>query len=213
MIPILYQDAHVIVCVKPTGISSQEAGEDSLPARLKEQLGLRDLYVIHRLDREVGGVMVFAASQSAAAALTREVQERTMEKRYLAVLNGSVPPQGVLEDLLFHDRQRNKTYVMQRSRKGVKEAKLEYRLVEEKDGVSLVDILLHTGRTHQIRVQFSSRKLPLVGDRRYGGPSCEQIGLWSWSLKFRHPENGTEMHYTRLPSEESLPWAQFSVQP
>lgn len=208
MIPILYQDSDMVVCVKPVGVISQEAGEECLPQRLKKQLGLKELFVVHRLDREVGGVMVFAASQKAAAALSRSVQERTLEKRYLAVLEGSAPSDGFLEDLLFHDRQRNKTYVVDRARKGVKDAKLEFWKKQEQNGHSLVEILLHTGRTHQIRVQFASRKLPLTGDRRYGGTG-ERLGLWSWKLTLKHPVTGKEMTFSQLPPPE-MPWSQFS---
>ncbi len=208
MIPILYQDRHMVVCVKPVGVISQEAGEDSLPQLLKAQLGLKELSVVHRLDREVGGVMVFAASQKAAAALSRGVQERTLEKRYFAVLEGSAPLEGMLEDLLFHDRQKNKTYVVDRPRKGVKDARLEFRRRQECGGQSLVEVLLHTGRTHQIRVQFASRKLPLTGDRRYGGKG-DHLGLWSWKLTVKHPVTGEEMTFSQLPPAE-LPWSQFS---
>lgn len=210
MIPILFQDRHMVVCVKPVGVISQEAGEGSLPQLLRKQLGLKELSVIHRLDREVGGVMVFAASQKAAAALSRSVQERTLEKRYLAVVEGTAPSEGMLEDLLFHDRQRNKTYVVDRLRKGVKDACLEYRLRQEHDGHSLVEVLLHTGRTHQIRVQFASRKLPLTGDRRYGG-SGDRLGLWSWKLTLQHPVTGERMTFCQLPPWE-LPWSEFSYE-
>jgi len=210
LIPILYQDRHIVVCVKPVGVISQEAGENSLPELLKKQLGLKELSVVHRLDREVGGVMVFAASQKAAAALSRSVQERTLEKRYLAVLEGSAPSEGILEDLLFHDRQRNKIYVVDRPRKGVKDAKLEFRLRQEKQGRSLVEVLLHTGRTHQIRVQFASRKLPLTGDRKYGG-NGERVGLWSWKLSLLHPATGESMTFTQLPPKEH-PWSDFSIE-
>lgn len=210
MIPILYQDAHMVVCVKPVGVISQDAGEESLPLRLKQQLGLKELSVVHRLDREVGGVMVLAASQKAAAALSRSVQERTLEKRYFAVVEGSAPSEGMLEDLLFHDRQRNKTYVVDRLRKGVKDARLEFWRRQERNGHTLVEILLHTGRTHQIRVQFASRKLPLTGDRRYGGKG-ERLGLWSWKLTLKHPVTGKEMTFSQLPPSE-LPWSQFSFE-
>ncbi len=211
MIPILFQDRHMVVCVKPAGVISQDAGEGSLPDLLRKQLGI-ELSVVHRLDREVGGVMVLAASQTAAAALSRAVQERTLEKRYLAVVDGVAPAEGRLEDLLFHDRQKNKTYIVQRPRKGVKDARLDFWLKDRQGSKSLVEVLLHTGRTHQIRVQFASRKLPLVGDRRYGGSPCENLGLWSWKLTLSHPVTGEPMMFSQLPPDE-MPWLEFGFQP
>lgn len=170
MIEVLYSDAHMVVCLKPAGVLSQDGGADSMPQLLKEQLKVRQVYPIHRLDKAVGGVMVYALTQTAAAALSRAVQERTLQKTYLAVLHGMPDrEEDALEDLLFHDKTKNKTYVVNRLRKGVKPAKLSYRVLEQAQGDTLVRVFLYTGRTHQIRVQFASRKLPLVGDRRYGG--------------------------------------------
>ena len=210
MLQILYADAHIAVAVKPAGVLSQDAGEKSMPGLLRVQLGVEQVYPVHRLDRDVGGVMVYALSQKAAAGLSRAVQERTMEKRYLAVLWG-VPQedQAVLEDLLFHDKNRNKTYVVDRLRKGVKDAKLEYTLLEKTDEHSLVDILLHTGRTHQIRVQFASRKLPLVGDGKYGG-KAGSLGLWCRSLTFPHPITGKTLSFVQNPPEAEQ-WDKFSI--
>jgi 23S rRNA pseudouridine1911/1915/1917 synthase len=211
MIPILYQDSHIVVCVKPSGVVSQDAGENSMPQLLKQQLGAEYVAVVHRLDREVGGVMVFALSQKAAAVLTRSVQERTLEKRYLAVLCGTpTVEEAVLEDLLFHDKQRNKTYVVSRERKGVKPARLSYRLLQTISGSSLVDVHLDTGRTHQIRVQFSSRGLPLSGDRKYGGTSGP-MGLWSCRLVFPHPITGKIMKFTEQPPRTD-PWQMFDLE-
>ena len=210
MVPILYRDDHIVVCVKPCGVLSQDAGECSLPALLRAQLGTDYIGVVHRLDREVGGVMVFALSRNAAAELSRSVQEHSFRKRYLAVLCGDPPEHtSALEDLLYHDKTRNKTYVVSKERKGVKSASLEYTLLETSGQYSLVQVLLHTGRTHQIRVQFASRKLPLAGDRKYGG-SSGSMGLWSYKLAFPHPQTGEMVTVKHLPPAE-LPWSDFSV--
>lgn len=211
MIPVLYSDAQVVVCVKPVGVLSQDAGPGSLPQLLKAQLGLDYIAPVHRLDQAVGGVMVCAASSQAAAALSRAVQERMLEKTYLAVLRG-VPEQQVatLEDLLFHDKARNKTYVVNRPRKGVKDASLAYTVLETAGERTLVQVQLHTGRTHQIRVQFASRKLPLVGDGKYGGGEPGMpLGLWSHRLTFPHPATGKPMTFIQRPPD-SAPWNAFA---
>lgn len=210
MIPILYKDDHIVVCVKPCGVISQDAGENSLPGLLRTQLDTEYIGVVHRLDREVGGVMVFALNRKAAADLSCGVQQHRFKKRYLAVLCGHPAEEtAVLEDLLYHDRTKNKTYVVAKERKGVKQASLEYSLLEISPQHSLVQVLLHTGRTHQIRVQFASRKLPLAGDRKYGG-SSGGMGLWSYKLVFPHPQTGEMVSVKTLPPAE-LPWSEFSV--
>ena len=211
MISILYRDAQVVVCVKPSGVVSQDAGEGSLPQMLKKQLGTDYVAAVHRLDREVGGVMVYALSREAAAGLSQSVQEHTLEKRYLAVLCGTPDEkEAVLEDLLYHDKQRNKTFVVSRERKGVKPARLSYRLLLTGSDRSLVDVKLDTGRTHQIRVQFSSRKMALSGDRKYGG-SAGPMGLWSFRLSFPHPITGKTMSFTEFPPV-TAPWDLFDME-
>lgn len=193
---ILYEDKALIVCQKPAGVLS----EGEMPALLCEQLSLKECFVVHRLDREVGGVMVFAKTKKAAAALSKSVQDKTLKKEYLAIVEGEVTPEkGEMRDLLFRDAKKNKSFVVKRERKGVREAVLDYEVLEVRENdsgmVSLVKIRLQTGRTHQIRVQFSSRKHPLVGDSRYGSRIKRDIMLWSHRLTFPHPDTGEEMEF------------------
>ena len=194
---ILYEDKALIVCQKPAGVLS----EGEMPALLCEQLSLKECFVVHRLDREVGGVMVFAKTKKAAAALSKSVQDKTLKKEYLATVEGEVTPEkGEMRDLLFRDAKKNKSFVVKRERKGVREAVLDYEVLESREidngMASLVKIHLHTGRTPQIRVQFSSRKHPLVGDSRYGSRIKHDIMLWSHRLIFPHPDTGEEMEFS-----------------
>ena len=150
---------------------------------------MTDVYPIHRLDRDVSGVMVYALTKKAAASLSKAVAENALEKVYLAVVHG-VPAEksGVYTDLLFKDSKKNKSYVVARERKGVRRAELSYEVLESRGDKTLVRVKLHTGRSHQIRVQFSSRKMPLFGDKKYGASDGErQIALFSHSLTFPHP--------------------------
>lgn len=209
---ILFSDEHIAVVVKPAGALSQDSGENCVPQLLRKTLGAEQVHVVHRLDREVGGVMVYALTSKAAAGLSRTVQERKMKKTYLAVLRG-VPsePSALLEDLLFHDQRRNKTYVVDRQRKGVKDASLDYTLLETVEEKSLVQVHLHTGRTHQIRVQFASRKLPLVGDGKYGGKEpSSSLGLWCHRLCFPHPVTGKRLSFAQNPPI-TAPWDKFTI--
>lgn len=209
MVELIYRDAHIVVCLKPGGVLSQEGNGQSMPQLLRQQLQVREVYPIHRLDKAVGGVMVYALTQKAAAAMSHMVQEHSLEKTYLAVLRG-VPAEreGQLFDLLFHDKMKNKTYVVKRPRKGVKDAKLSYHVLAESGDRSLVHVTLHTGRTHQIRVQFASRGLPLVGDGRYGGEKNTELALWSYSLRFCHPETGEAMKFAHRPPQTDT-WSQL----
>lgn len=195
-IEILYEDSSVLCCVKPAGVLSQSApGEETdLVQLLQKQTG-GAIFPVHRLDRAVGGVMVFAKTKEAAAALNRQIASRTLEKRYVALIHGTMePPRGVLEDLLFRDARTNKVFAVNRPRKGVRDARLSYETEESDGAVSRVAILLDTGRTHQIRVQFASRRHPLLGDRRYGARDGEtQLCLWSRSVTFCHPDTGRTM--------------------
>lgn len=205
MIQILKLERSYALCVKPVGVLSEEPG---MPALLREQLG-GEWYCVHRLDKAVGGVMVYARTRKAAAALSAAVAEREMKKEYLAVCQGAPePPAGTMEDLLFKDSGKNKAFVVKRERKGVKPARLSYETLAAGKDSALVHVTLDTGRFHQIRVQFASRKHPLLGDRRYGGPTAQQLGLWSWRLTIPDPDTGKPVTACALPEGE--PWSAFA---
>ena len=188
-IEILYSSPELVICVKPTGVLSQSGEGPDMVSLLGSQLN-SEIYPVHRLDREVGGVMVYARTKEAAGTLSRQIQLGRLEKEYLAVLHGKPDQnQGLLTDLLFHDRNRNKTYVVERKRRGVREARLFYRVIASDNEQSLVQVRLLTGRTHQIRVQFASRGFPLLGDGRYGGGKGP-LQLWSAALTLDIPGTG-----------------------
>ena len=155
----LYTDKDIAVCIKPIGLDS----EQDVPAAIRDALG-GEVFPIHRLDKNVGGVMVYARTKQAAAALSKAVQEGTVVKEYVATVHGTPPESGDWRDLLFKDSSKNKVFVVKKERKGVKQARLEFQRLSAGE-TSLVRIRLHTGRSHQIRVQFSSRGFPLVGTR------------------------------------------------
>lgn len=208
---ILFEDNAIVVCIKPVGVISQESsdGGESMISLLRE-VCRSEIYPIHRLDRAVGGLMVFAKTQKAAADLSKQVQDRTLQKEYLAIVHGTVEqPQGILEDILFKDSSKNKSFVVKTMRKGAKKASLEYKIIGNTEEYSLADILLHTGRTHQIRVQFASRKHPLLGDGKYGGrDSYKAPALWSSGLRFVHPSSRKELYFREAP-EMNHPWDLF----
>lgn len=200
---ILYEDKAIVVAVKPPEILSQgdEKGRENAVDLLKKVTD-SEIFPVHRLDKGVGGVMVFAKSSRAAAELSRQVSDRTMKKTYLAFVHGEIAEEkGRLEDLLFFDRGKNKSFVVKRERRGVKKALLDYECIGRDEGRSLVRVKLITGRTHQIRVQFSSRGYPLFGDRRYGAKDDEKnIALWSTEISFVHPETGERMTFeSKIP--------------
>ena len=189
---ILYSDKGIAVCIKPVGLDS----EAEVPAALKEQLG-GEIFPIHRLDKNVGGVMVYARTKQAAASLSKAVQEGTMVKEYVAMVHGAPPDSGDWEDWLFKDSRKNKVFVVKKERKGVKKASLEYTRLTDSDP-SLVHIRLHTGRSHQIRVQFSSRGFPLVGDHKYGSrDEAKAPALFSCRITF--PWKGGEKVFEAFP--------------
>lgn len=193
-VTVLYEDEALLVCIKPRGVRS--AQDASGKRSMNDLLSPRTIYPVHRLDLEVSGLMVFAKTQKAAAFLSAAMGDDFV-KEYLALCEACPAPlSGELTDLLFHDRVKNKTYVVERRRNGVKEARLAYQVLERReDGGALVQIRLYTGRTHQIRVQFASRCCPLRGDKKYGAQSSGPICLISWRLTFPHP-NGRIMTFT-----------------
>ncbi len=204
MIEILFEDADILVCIKPAGYLSESSGESarSLPHALAAQQEVDELFTVHRLDREVSGVMVYAKNKSAAARLSAQVADRSFEKEYLAVIEG-VPAEdeATLTDLLFKDSRKNKSFVVDKKRAGVKDASLSYKTLTKGDGRALVRIKLHTGRTHQIRVQFASRKMPVLGDGKYGSSvRSSEIALASCSIKFKHPRTNKTVEFTYTPT-------------
>ena len=230
---ILYEDTALVVLDKPAGLTSEEG----VPAALRQRWGRPDAYVgvIHRLDTGVSGLMVYARTPGAAAALTKQVTESQQAyaildgraeagpdapaqpcflKTYRAVIAGGpdeqLPPEGILRDYLFKDSRKGRVFPVKRPRKGVREAVLEYCIVETApDGsLSLAEITLHTGRTHQIRVQFASRKHPLYGDGKYGSRFKWDIALQSVGLRFVHPDTGKPMAFS-LPLPAAAPWKEF----
>ena len=207
---ILYADAAVAVVVKPAGVLSQGDAENAMPALLQKQLS-GTIFPVHRLDQPTGGVMVSARTQDAAAKLSAQMQSEAFGKEYLAVLDGTPEPaEGELHDLLFFDRQKGKSYAVRRKRAGVKDARLAYRVLAQAEGLTLVRVRLFTGRTHQIRVQFSSRGWPLTGDGKYGSRNnrCAPA-LWSAELHFAHPVTGETLTFRSQPPE-AYPWTLFS---
>ena len=185
---ILYSDKDLVVLVKPVGMDS----EHEVPAALGGEI-----YPIHRLDKNVGGVMVYAKTKTAAAALSKAVQEGTMVKEYVAMVHGCPPETGDWEDLLWKDSAKNKVFVVKRERKGVKKARLEYKRLTEGE-TSLVRVRLHTGRSHQIRVQFSSRGFPLVGDHKYGSRD-ERKEPMLFSCRITFPYQGETRVFEKFP--------------
>ena len=193
----LFLDENIIVCIKPVGLDS----EHELPQALREQLG-GEVFTLHRLDQNVGGVMVYARNKQTAARFSKMIQDGLLEKEYVALVHGTPPETGDWEDLLFKDSRKNKVFVVDRQRAGVKKARLTYNRLTVGER-SLVRIRLYTGRSHQIRVQFSSRGFPLVGDRKYGArDSAKAPKLYSCCLRF--PYGKEDCCFERLPQWEEI---------
>ena len=190
---ILFVDKDIVVCVKPVGLDA----EHQMPEALKAELG-GEIFPLHRLDMNVGGVMVYARTKAAAASLSALIQQGQMVKEYVAMVHGTPPEEGDWQDLLFKDSRRNKVFVVDRERSGVKKARLEFKRLREGER-SLVRIRLHTGRSHQIRVQFASRGFPLVGDHKYGSRDAATAPmLYSYRISF--PHKGQLLSFEQLPS-------------
>jgi 23S rRNA pseudouridine1911/1915/1917 synthase len=189
---ILLADEGIVVCIKPVGMDS----EHQLPEALKETLG-GEIFPLHRLDQNVGGVMVYARTKSSAAALSRAIQDGSMVKEYVAMVHGTPPESGDWTDLLFKDSRKNKVFVVKKQRAGVKSARLEYSLLYGGE-TSLVAIRLYTGRSHQIRVQFSSRGFPLVGDHKYGSRAVQTAPML-YSCRLTFPYHGKTIQFESYP--------------
>ena len=210
MIRLVYRDADIVVCVKPPRVlSTDEPG--GVPELVRQALGDPDANVrtVHRLDRVVSGLMVLARNPAAASELSRQIREDSFEKEYVAVIHGTPEYDvGKFWDLLLRDKARKMTFVATQEGKSVQPASLSYRVLRKKKGLARVRIKLETGRTHQIRVQFSSRGLPLVGERKYStlDDPCD-IALWSYRLQFTHPTTGEKMEFVLEPPEV-YPWTE-----
>ena len=207
---LIYQDSDIVVCIKPARVlSTDEPG--GLPDLVRVALGNKDADVrtVHRLDRVVSGLMVLARNAKAASELSRQIRDGEFEKEYLAVIHGCpMADKGTLRDLLGRDKARKMTYVAPEPAKGVQEAILHYQLQNAKDDLARVRIRLETGRTHQIRVQFASRGMPLVGERKYSElDDPYEIALWSCRLAFTHPKTGDKMEFTQEPPDV-YPWTE-----
>ncbi len=210
---IIYYDKNIIVAVKPAGvISTDEPG--GMPSLLREALGDEnaDIRTVHRLDQVVSGLMVFTQNAETASELSRQIRCGEFEKTYLAVVRGvPVERKGRMEDILLRSKEQRKTFVVNKPCRGSQEAVLDYELLSSSGELSMVKIDLVTGRTHQIRAQFAHRRMPLVGDRKYGGrdEGCN-IALWSYRLGFTNPTTGRPISLKVKPPKE-YPWTEFSL--
>ena len=209
----LYEDKHLIIVLKKPGELSEHSNTaPSLPERIQNELSLPEIpHPVHRLDREVGGIMLLAKSPEAMAACSRLVNNNLLKKEYLAITEGTLScSRGEMKDLLFKQSSINKTFIVDRMRKGVKEAILSYQVLAKASldtgCLSLVSVVPHTGRTHQIRVQFASRGVPLVGDRKYGAKIRSPIGLMCYSLSFPHPYLNKQIYLT-APRPKDIPFS------
>lgn len=220
---ILYEDNHVIVVLKPQGVPScgDESGDDSLLEMVRRYIKViydkpGNVYVglVHRLDRPTGGVMVFAKTSKAAARLSAQMKEGDFEKKYLAVLVGTPKESSAtVVNYLKKNPLNNMVYICTQTEEGAKLASLDYRVLEDKIKISLVEVKLHTGRTHQIRVQMAGLSHPVFGDMRYGGETARKgnLALWAYSLSFTHPVTKERMKFMAQPPEDG-PWKYFDTE-
>ena len=214
MVKILFEDEHIVICEKDVGMLSEEGNSDeSLPEILKKQLG-SDIYTLHRLDKPVGGAIMYAKTKKSAAAFSQLINSNALRKTYFAITDGALENKsGQLCDLLFKDSRKNKTFVVKRERKGVKKAILNYDILSENEKHAFVKIILETGRSHQIRVQFASRKTPLTGDGKYGSRDNKcTIALWSHNLSFTHPFTKETVSTESFPDMTAYPWNEFRTE-
>ena len=199
---IVYLDKDIVVCNKPYGVSSQASGGANMIDMLKDSCQC-EIFPIHRLDTQTTGLIVYAKNQKSASNLSQQVSERRLQKEYMCLCHGEIEQSGKMVDLLYHDRLKNKSFVVKTKRAGAKEAILEFERICEKTAgecrLFLVKVKLHTGRTHQIRVQFASRGYPLFGDGKYGARDNEKIHLHSSRLTFTHPTAKRELTFESLP--------------
>lgn len=221
--PILYEDNHIIVVLKPQMVACcpDESRDNNLLDMVKEYIKIKynkpgNVYagLVHRLDRPTGGVMVYAKTSKAAARLTEGLQSGEFEKKYLTVLCGSLPEErGSLVNYLKKNTVNNMVYICTETEEGAKLAKLDYRVIEDKSKYTLAEVRLHTGRTHQIRVQMAGISHPIFGDMRYGGALAQKgkLALWAYSLSFLHPITKERMKFLALPPEEETPWKAFDL--
>lgn len=220
-IPVLFEDNHLLVVVKPPNLLSQGdiTGDPDLLSILKQDIKERynkpgNVYLglVHRLDRPVGGVMVFAKTSKAAARLSDQIRKQEFKKTYLSVIRGlPLKKEGRLIHHLLKDKKSNKVIAVKEGVKGAKEAVLDYEVISYAHPYSLVKINLHTGRPHQIRVQFSKIGHPLLGDQRYGiKDNFRQIALWAYKISFVHPTLRERVEFSALP-ERRPPWVRFSL--
>jgi 23S rRNA pseudouridine1911/1915/1917 synthase len=217
---VLYEDNHTIAAVKPAGIPvmADSSGDESMLDMVKEYIKVKyskpgNVFIglVHRLDRETGGAMVFARTSKGASRISAEIRQREFKKTYLAVIEGEIPKKkGALSNYLKKNRKLNKSFVVDSNQKGAKEARLEYEVLESKNGMSLVSINMETGRHHQIRVQFSNAGHPLAGDVKYGGRPGFTTALWSYSIEFKKPVGDEMVRVVSEPDYCKEPWSLFS---
>lgn len=222
---VLYEDNQIIVVIKPQNLLSQsdQTGDDDMLSRVKNYVKEKynkpgDVYIglVHRLDRPTGGIMVFARNSKSASRLSKQIQDRTFEKKYLAVVLNKVKAKfGELEDYLKKDVNTNLVKITPRSEQGTKLAILNYNFLKEENDLSLLEIEIKTGRSHQIRVQLSNMKNPIYGDFKYGdtiNKRTEGLALWAYKLEFTHPTKQEKMKFVSFPPENQLPWNNFKLE-
>ena len=217
---VLFEDNHLIVAIKPSGVLSQSDGSNApdmltiLKAYIKEKYqkpGEVYLGLVHRLDRPVSGVMVFARTSKAASRLSEQIRSRKVEKLYRCVVNGVLEGEGRLENYISKDESTNTVTVSDTEKPGYKASYLDYKALDSKDGLTLVEVKLGTGRSHQIRAQMAHSGFPLIGDQKYGKKDerTKDIALEAYKLSFEHPVK-REFITFEAPVPASFPWSLFA---